>query len=134
MFCQSAASCRDTSGIRRRRESTRSLFHSEKLERPVAELRQFQDGWSGQFLELFVSIRGHLEKIHQVTEALARVGVGGLRLPRFLDAIAQHSQGRLDLPLFSLARDDPEHREDVLERLKVIATIADDVDDADDSP
>src|SRR3954462_7363321 len=133
MFSQSAASFRDTSGIPRRRESAHSLFYSEKLKRLVAKLCQFQDCWRRQLLQLFVGVSGHLKKIHQVAEALARVSVRGFRFPRFLNTIPQHAQGRLDLSFLSLASNDPEHRKDVLERLEVIPAIADDVDNADDA-
>ena len=52
----------------------------------------------------------------------------------FRDAIAEDPQRRLDLTFFSLAGDDPEHRENIFHRLEVIPAIAHDVNDADDAP
>src|ERR1051326_9048766 len=138
MFSQNDSSDRDTSGSPRRRESSResdrSWFYSEKLERFVAELREFQSGRRRQLLQLFVGIRRDFEKIHEIAEPIARVRVRRFRFAGFLDAIAEDAQGRLDLPLFSLAGDDAEHGENILERFEMVAAIAEDVDYADDAP
>src|ERR1051326_4309519 len=100
MFFQNAASCRGTSGNRRRRESGRSWFHSKKPEGLVAELRQFQNGRGWELLELLVGIRCDFEEIHQIGEAITRVGLGGFRFARFFKTIPEDPQGRLDFALF----------------------------------
>jgi hypothetical protein len=62
------------------------------------------------------------------------VGSGRLGFARFLDAFPQHADRRLNLTFLPLARDDPEHLEDILQGFEVVAAIAEDMDDADDSP
>src|SRR3954452_28796 len=120
MFFQNAASYRDTSGNRRRRESCRegerSLFYSEKFEGAIAELCQLEDRWGGQLLELIVGVGGDFEEIHQIPQAISRVGIRRLRFAGLLQAIAQHPEGRLNFPFLALARDDPEHGEDIFDR------------------
>src|ERR1043166_6644122 len=102
MFSQSAASCRGTCGTPHRRESGRSLFHSKKFEGFVAEFRQFEYRRRRKLLELFVGVCRDLEKVHEIAETVARVDVGRFGFAGFLEAVAEHAQGRLDLALFSL--------------------------------
>src|SRR5204862_5132521 len=52
----------------------------------------------------------------------------------FRKAIPQDMDRRVNLPLFSLMRDRPEHGEHILERSEVIAPIAQDMNDFYDAP
>ena len=60
--------------------------------------------------------------------------VGRFWFVRLRQAIAQDVNRRVDLSLFPLVRDRPEHGEDILHRGEVIPAIAQDMDDSNDAP
>src|SRR5205085_3771766 len=122
-------------GEDRCRHRTKKLFgNPHHAERFVAELRQSENCRGRQSLQAFVSGAGQLEKFQQIRELASRVSVSRFRLARFRDAIAEDVDRRIDFALLSLARDSPKHGEDILRGDEVIASIAEEVDNASDPP
>ncbi len=60
--------------------------------------------------------------------------VGFARAFRFFDAFGEHAEGGVDFAAFALFGDDAENFDYVFDGFKMVAAIAEDVDDADDAP
>ncbi len=111
-----------------------NLGNAEKFKRPVPELGQLEDSGRWKLFHLLEGGGGDFKKMQQLGQAVARVGRRGFGPARLIDAVAQNPHSRLDLPLLPFARYDTEHRENIFERLEVIAAISHNMDDSDDPP
>jgi hypothetical protein len=100
----------------------------------VAHLRHPDQRRGRELPGLLAPARCHLEELQHVGEALARVIVGRVRFLRLGHDLAQHGQRRVGFAFSAFVDDDAEHVPDVFHRFKVIAAIAEEVDDADDLP
>ena len=107
---------------------------AEEGEDLVAEFHGFLDAGGGHAAH-FVEPRGaEFEEAFEVFETLAGVGVGGVVGVGMGDAVAEEGDGGIDLAFFAFGGDDAEHFEDVFEGFEVVAAVAGEVDDLDDTP
>ncbi len=107
---------------------------AEEAEEFVAEFHGAAEAAGGEAADFFEPVVAGVEKLFEVGEALASIGVfvtGGVGLG---DAFAEGGQGGIDFAFFAFDGDGAEHFEDVFDGFEVVAAVAHDVGDFDDLP
>ncbi len=110
------------------------LAQSDELTQFSTQLGRFNGHRRGHRFELVVKAAERLKEIEHGSYASPRVLIGCARFGRRRRAFAEHFEGRIPFALFAFFEHDPQHFPNVAHRFKVIAPVAHDVDDLNDSP
>ena len=111
-----------------------SFCKTQQAQRFVTHLRQLEQGRGRQSFQLDVGGFGQFKKLQQIGQSFPGITVRRFRFGRLRDAALQNLEGGIDLAFLALVGDDPEHGENILHRLEMIAPVAEDMNNANDPP
>src|SRR5205823_12280750 len=98
-----------------------SFCHAQQAQGFVPHLCQFKQGRAWQFLQLEVGGLSQLKKLQQISQSFPGVVVRRFGFTSLSNALLQNLKGRIDLALFSLVGDYPEHGKNIFHRLEMVA-------------